>query len=596
MKINKCLLAFFVFLFSATVINAQEIEKSSKTQVIGNIKYYLHTVKQGHSIYLIAKAYSVEVQKIYGSNPEIKQQIVPGIVLKVPFIEKPENIKYIIHTVDKGETLFKIASLYNIKVADLTQTNEGLTENLKIGQQVKIPLGHVKTAAVSTSMHIVQKGETLFSIAAKYSTTVNELKNLNKGITENLQPGQMLKVPLTAIKDEKITTKDSVIVFDCGKPGLLPEYKIALLIPFYLEHASGIDTSADENPVSSYRSLRFIQFLEGVLLAIDSLEKTGFKAKVYVYDVSEDAENANQVIKHQELKNMNLIIGPFFGNNFQIVSKWANENKIPIVNPFSTKTEVIESNPLSVKLIPSSQSVAIQLKTFLINNYSNSNIIVVYNDKEADVADSVFSVLKSDINKKSGNLKITKTHYPTDGFSGISNNLSDTNINIIITLIEGEAFVSNFLRILNERSFSHKLIVFGKKSWEDYSNIETQYILNLNTHIISGSFVDYHDSKTQDMILNFRNRFNTDPDYYGFSGYDIFMYFTGALKSYGPGFMQCLGEYKPSLLTGNFSFVKYKEGGFENTTSIIYRFKDYKAINALKNPLRKEEVIVNKKP
>jgi ABC-type branched-subunit amino acid transport system substrate-binding protein len=293
---------------------------------------------------------------------------------------------------------------------------------------------------------------------------------------------------------------------------------------------------------------------------------------------------------------MNLIIGPLFSNNFCIVAKWAHSHKVNIINPFTNKSDLITGNPYAFKLIPSAQNEARQIISFTASNYPASNILIVFNDKESLFADSLKTMFEAYEVKNNSGSKISKIDYSVEGFAGVGKKLSDTKINIVITLIDGEAFVSTFLRNLNELAYTDKILLFGKKSWEDYNNLEIEYLLNLNTHVYSNSFIDFSDNRIQNMVLNFRNKYNTDPDYYAFQGFDIMMYFADALKTYGKNFQKCLDTYDPALLCNKFHFGKTSNWGFENTKGIIYRYENYKAINALQNPLKDILLVVKKKP
>ncbi|MEI6854151.1 MAG: LysM peptidoglycan-binding domain-containing protein, partial [Bacteroidota bacterium] len=299
MKFRKIIiLSLLLLISSAATIFAQDIEKSKKTELINNKTYFIHTVRTSQTLYAIAKAYTVDLSEIRLANPEIKTDIQPGVILKIPQVKNPELVANLNHVVEKGETLYKIANNYGLKVPDVVAANAGLTENLKPGQNILIPLPVVKKPVepVPTSLHIVQKGETLFSIATQYATTVAELINLNTGLTSNLQLGQQLKVPVVKNTEPK-PKKDSVVVFECGKTGKQDSYNIAVMIPFYLDISYNIDTGDVKTPASSYKSLTFIQFYEGVKMALDSLERNGFSAKVYIYDVAEDTSSIASILR-----------------------------------------------------------------------------------------------------------------------------------------------------------------------------------------------------------------------------------------------------------------------------------------------------------
>ena len=105
-----------------------------------------------------------------------------------------------IYTVVKGDTLSKIANKFNTTVAELKKINNLTTDLLQIGQVLFIP-GTESTPTYST--YTVAKGDTLYGIARKYNITVDELKRLNNITSNNLYIGQQLKVPKAEPPEEK---------------------------------------------------------------------------------------------------------------------------------------------------------------------------------------------------------------------------------------------------------------------------------------------------------------------------------------------------------------------------------------------------------
>ena len=89
------------------------------------------------------------------------------------------------YIVDKGDTLYSVAKKFDISVNKLKELN-GLSSNmLSIGQKLSIPIGKETT-------YVVKSGDTLYSIAREFNTTVDELKRLNGLSNNNLKIGQIL--------------------------------------------------------------------------------------------------------------------------------------------------------------------------------------------------------------------------------------------------------------------------------------------------------------------------------------------------------------------------------------------------------------------
>lgn len=110
-----------------------------------------------------------------------------------------------IHTVQAGDTLFKLALLYGVTVDEIAAAN-GLTDvdTLDVGQEIKIPKpGTVVVEPTATSVpttaeitHIVQPGENLFRIGLQYGFTVVELADYNSiANPDRIEVGQAIRIP-----------------------------------------------------------------------------------------------------------------------------------------------------------------------------------------------------------------------------------------------------------------------------------------------------------------------------------------------------------------------------------------------------------------
>jgi len=106
-----------------------------------------------------------------------------------------------IHNIGKGETLSKIASQYGISMAELKAANKGLTENIRAGQELLIPTKKSADGKNEPATHLVQKGETISLIAAKYKISQADLKAWNNIKGTSIDVGQKLIVSGTQYKE-----------------------------------------------------------------------------------------------------------------------------------------------------------------------------------------------------------------------------------------------------------------------------------------------------------------------------------------------------------------------------------------------------------
>lgn len=146
-----------------------------------------YTVKSGDSLWSISRKYGISVNELKNANNLASNLLSVGQNLIIP---KKEDVsgEYVVVA---GDTLYKIANKYNTSVDKIKSLNNLSTDNLAIGQILKVP----SEAEVSKNTYVVVAGDTLYKIANKFNTSVNEIKELNNLTSNTLSIGQVLNIP-----------------------------------------------------------------------------------------------------------------------------------------------------------------------------------------------------------------------------------------------------------------------------------------------------------------------------------------------------------------------------------------------------------------
>jgi hypothetical protein len=120
----------------------------------------------------------------------------------------------------------------------------------------------------------------------------------------------------------------------------------------------------------------------------------------------------------------------------------------------------------------------------------------------------------------------------------------------------------------------------GMDGWEEFE-LETEFLVNLNFHQVTSSYIDYESEAVQQFITRFRNKYGAVPlsAKHAFLGYDIGWYFLTSLMRYGDKYISCLPDYNGTGLQYNFDFSGLKPGdGLQNQEVNIVKLQDYKMI------------------
>ena len=162
------------------------ISSADSTGDNGNDNYYV--VKSGDTLWSIARKYNLSVKELKALNNLSNNVLSVGQRL---IVGKESSNDYV---VSAGDTLWAIARKFNVSVDDIKALNNLSSNNLSIGMILKIPLYSNKQNE-ETNVYVVKSGDSLWSIARKFNSTVDEIKSLN-GLKSNvLRIGQRLVVP-----------------------------------------------------------------------------------------------------------------------------------------------------------------------------------------------------------------------------------------------------------------------------------------------------------------------------------------------------------------------------------------------------------------
>ncbi|MBU1014140.1 MAG: LysM peptidoglycan-binding domain-containing protein [Bacteroidetes bacterium] len=730
---NQIFLIFILFFTGIGHSFGQQpiIHKSEFTKTINGKQFYIHRVEHGQTLYSLSKVYEVTMDEIIFENPLSKKSLSIGQELKIPIKSRDTTVlesytkgktEFFYHITKQGEDFKKIASIYSVQVEELKLANKALSEPLKTGQYIKIPVDskpkELKNSEKNTPSsgsaakekiqdqnisYVSKYGDNLYRLAIKFRVSIDEIKKLNQGLEDQfpagktiliprkkndvtyiyhkvlerdrlskiadfydvsyesvqklnpnarnrVQSGQSIKIPIPyesiapiieeipvpeEVVAETSINRDSLKCYSDSR-NLLKTYKVALMIPLYLEEtetlqfdSENLQSQLQQLSESSKNPFRFIQFYYGALMAVDSLKSKGLKIDLYVYDVNEDIAKAMKVFQQEELRNMDLIIGPFFTDIFRYASTFAKNFHIPIINPLSQRSDIINNNSQVFKYQPTNNYQIENVKNLVNQYYKDAKIFLIdhQTDQNADLLSEYARVLKevipneyrtsntdiynlaiekatddSSIDEKKVNsiislegmrlntnrLKlaledstsfpnvITTIHYGIDNLTPFEKQASVLRNNVVIINSEDNVFVLDVLTKLNILCDTFPVTIIGIPNWEIFENMDNNIYQNLNVHYLSSSFVDYNEQNVISFVRSFRDEFLSEPGNYAFIGFDISWYFLNALMKFGTDFEDCIRYYNPKLIGPAIKFRKNnRTEGYENTDWQVIKFNNY---------------------
>ena len=162
-----------------------------------------YTVRSGDTLYGISNQYGVSVNDLIKLNNITGTNIKVGQVLKIPTNDGANPDSMFIYTVKKGDSLYSIALRYDTTVDKIKELNNLKTNNLSIGQKLNIPETYSEVTLPNFVNYTVKKGDTLYSIAKNNGITVDTIIKDNNLSNNTLKIGQVLKIrTINGIEDE----------------------------------------------------------------------------------------------------------------------------------------------------------------------------------------------------------------------------------------------------------------------------------------------------------------------------------------------------------------------------------------------------------
>ena len=395
--------------------------------------------------------------------------------------------------------------------------------------------------------HTVEKGQTLYSIARAYQVSIDQIR---RTITDKpeIQIGEILLIPANARRIRQrpppIETTISPIeptvsseepetqTLDTTRKNFdnppKSELNVALMLPLYLNEVEQIRITPRTNR-DAIRPFSFVSFYEGAKLAAQAFEDESTPINVHVFDVTEDINFANRLINSERLNDMDIIVGPLFSRSFSIMSDFAKQREIFIVNPLSNRDDILDDNPFVIKINTSERNKLQVLLNCVAEKNIGQRILILSNDsltnenewaKQAElffeqIEDQFDTIIFFDISK--------------ERFPRFQSNLSDVANNAIIYLSTDEAFATQILtrtpRFENAVTVLHSLRKLSR-----FEVTEPVFLNNLQTHYIDPFFINHDDERVKNFDRLFFETFETIPDPWAYRGFDVMSYVLYLLK------------------------------------------------------------------
>jgi len=590
--INRSVCLFLLACICGLTVNAQE-----------NQTYILHTIEKGQSLYSIASMYGVSQADIVKMNPGSDEKIYIGHTLRIPR-NTTGSQKETFHTIEAGETLYRLTVKYNVSAKAICDANPGLSaENFRIGQVIRIPApdetpvvsdidNSSKTADVASEIpaavqsrcrdvHKVKRKETIYSISKEYGITEAELIEANPELKgkNKIKKGSFLCIPYPTTtanagnaKPQTIPTNNELFSENKKEAERISTIKAAVILPFLPDAASRSE------------SARMVEYYEGFLMAVDSLKRSGTSIDLYTYNSGANVNSLNDILSKNEMKNMDIIFGPLQQQQIKPLADFAKKNDIRLVIPFTSKDNTVFRNPAIYQINTPQSYLYSEVYDHFVRQFPNANVIFIEaNSKTKDKADFIKG-LKDELRNRSipmatldedASVEALKSALKA-GRENIFIPTSGSNLVLIKCLPQ--------LTLLVRENPEFSIHMFGYPEWQTYTKDHLESFFELDTYFYSSFYTNDLFPAAKNFTRNYRRWYGKDMDErypkYGMLGFDTGYFFLKGLARYGSELENNLQRMDFAPIQTGFKFQRVNNwGGFVNKKVFFVRFtKNYELV------------------
>ena len=571
--------------------------------------HFLHTVTKGQSLYSISSMYNVSVADIVKMNPGSDAGIKAGQTLKIPQTSAENQVVF--HTIQPGETLYKLSVKHGVSVERICRANPGLSaKNFRIGQVIAIPPTGQASAEVAQQpvaetpqvqapqkneplkpkcrdMHKVEKKETLYSISRKYGITEAELIAANPELkTEKLKKGKFLCIPYAnattadakpatpvAPSDAELTD-DQLFAKNKKESKKMSTIKAAVVLPFNTDGTGTRD-----------QQVRMVEYYEGFLMAVDSLKQMGVSIDLYTYDSGKSTESVKNILNKAEMKNMDIIFGPAHPEQVKPMAEFAQKNNVRLVVPFTSKGEDVFNNP-SVYQINTPQSYLYsEVYEHYIRKFPNAHVVFLDAQTGHTDKDDFIKGLKEEL--KNNQITFKELKGESINPEGMKLAVDSLRENVIIPTSGRNVALIKILpqMVITSREHpNYNMKLFGYPEWQTYTDDHLVSFFELDTYFYSSFYTNNLFPAAIQFTNAYRKWFskdmaNTYPKY-GMLGFDMAFFFLQGLHKYGSNFEENMNQMPVTPIQTGFKFERVNNwGGFINRKVFFVNFtKNYELI------------------
>ena len=428
------------------------------------------------------------------------------------------------------------------------------------------------------STHKVKRKETIFGIAKMYDLSIEDLIKANPEMKEpgyELKKGAVINIPYAKQNPTVNTYTEKAEVAPAAKQTPVDdvrqrEIRVGVMLPLHNINGDG---------------KRMVEYYRGILMACDSLKKTGLSIDVHAWNAAEDAD-MSKILQDPAAAKCDTIFGPLYSKQMQVLSDFVEKNDIRLVIPFSITAPQMLTNRNLFQIWQSPTNINEATIVHYLEKFKDYHpVFIDCNDSTSKKGIFTFG-LRRQLEGRGIEYGITNLKSNEEVFS---RSFSRTQKNMVILNTGRSPELGVAFAKINGLKFNNPTLdisMFGYTEWLMYTRTHLENFYKYDTYIPSHFYYNPLSAATERLEQKYRWNFHSDMQNalprFALTGFDHAYFFLKGLHKYGKTFNGAAGMFGYPPVQTPLVFERMGNGGLQNHSILFVHYTPEHRVETVK--------------
>jgi hypothetical protein len=339
-----------------------------------------------------------------------------------------------------------------------------------------------------------------------------------------------------------------------------PVYKVGIFAPLYLDSVFNKNTFKYRQAVPRF-IMPAVDFVQGALIALDSLQAGEDYIDASVYDTKSYTEKIPDLIRNKKLDSLQLIIGSVRDEDFAQLAAFALQKNILFISATYPNVAGITENPFLIVMNSTLKSHCDAIYSYILQNHGTDKIYLCrQKGKQEDMVAAYFKMMNEQDGKPLLPIEILNMDdNVTAAF--LKSKLDSNSKNIIIGGSLDETFAGNIAKASFDLNKTYGITLIGMPNWDGFSAFYNKKALTgFPVYFTTPFYTEKTDAFSKWLYTAYHNKYRGKPSDMAYKGFESVYLFTKLLAKYPDSFMSHISDKNMKVLCDyNFRPVKQND-------------------------------------